>query len=218
MPASVYITVTAQPGVLGHGRTSRRTTYHTLEEKRAWADRVASGETGFLPLCMEHAGAEKEDAAPGGRFVVPGPLQIGRIVWAGVRGNGDLIVAGELFFERPEARQLLAAIRRGERWGVSLCTDLRLEQDTSEVTFKNISHLGITRTPEFGAEGTWIHRIYESSDTLDRDFKANVLNRDPHFYLPALARERLEERLSISAGHLPGKERPRGPAVLLILL
>lgn len=187
---------TAQPHLARADGPADRTSFLTVDEKRAWADRVASWDTGFVPLCIDHAGGEQA-GAPGadrGQFVVPGKLQIGRLWGAGVSPTKGLLTMGEIFWDRPEARAIADSIERKEHWGLSLCTNLRHDAAGARVLAKDVTHVGVTRDPEFAPEGAIIHRAYRSWQGAVDDLVHGYMARQPDLYIPDALRARLVER------------------------
>lgn len=196
---ALYLYGTAQPHMADVDiYPSHLTSQLTRQEKRAFADSVATHEAGFIPVCIDHAGAEHGAGEPG-KFQVPGQLQIGRTVLAGVRPTGDLMTGVEIFFDRPEARAVAEGIRdRKEKWGFSLCTNLKLSPDGKRIVDKRVTHIGLTRDPEFANDGTGsrVNAAYLSWQSMDEHFKRDFLDREPGYYLHPAAHERLNERLA----------------------
>jgi hypothetical protein len=172
-----------------------RTPYPTFEERCEWADSVAARQTGFLPLCIDHAGGERPDAPVNaqGMFEVPPEKQIGRVVDALVRPNGDLLCISELYYDRAETHGIIDDLRAGRRWGLSLCTNYKILPDTGRVLSKRITHLGVTQNPEFGPENSWIHYAHTSWEGVD-DTLQTLMDREPGMYVPSGTRTRLRER------------------------
>jgi hypothetical protein len=197
---ALYLYGTAQP----HMRDveiypKHLTSQLMLDEKRAFADSVATHEAGFIPVCIDHAGAERGEGELG-RFVVPGTLQIGRVVMAGVRPNGDLMVQLEIFFDRAEARAVADGIRnRKERWGLSLCTNLKLSGAGDRIIDKRVTHVGLTQDPEFANDGTGsrVNAAYLSWQSMDEHFQRDFLDKEPGYYLHPAGRARLAERRAL---------------------
>lgn len=166
----------------------------TLSERINFVDELANGTIAFLPLCIDHAGGDQVPAPASAStdrtpFEVPGALVIGRTVHGLVRHNGQLLTVGEIFYERPESRQLIEGIQAGERWGVSLCTNLVMDRAQTTVLSKRVTHIGITRDPEFGDENTWIHLAAMSWPAFYEKLATDFVAKEPNMYMSARLRE-----------------------------
>lgn len=187
--AAMQFVATAQPYLQQCSGPAHATTMLTLTERCKFVDDLDAGALGVIPVCIDHAGAEglaESDAA----FRVPGRLVIGRIVHALVRPNGQLLIVGEVYFERPEARRIAQDIESGAHpWGVSLCTDLTLAANQRSVLSKLVTHLGLTQIPEYGAENTWLHLAARSWPALYRALGEEFTRREPAMYMSASLRQ-----------------------------
>ncbi len=164
-PTSLLLIGTVQPHMPGCDGPSEAVLFHTREEKRAFADALAGRELAEVPLCLDHAGMEREPApAPGEplrHVVVPTKARIGRYVNAWVDKGGNLMAAAELYWDAPETREVIASMRRGEHWGFSLGVDAIREPGIARN--KSVNHLGLTRAPAYGddvpagTQTTWVH-------------------------------------------------------------
>lgn len=176
----------------------------TVLERIAFVDALGDGTAGFLPLCIDHAGGDQHppDPARGDMtpFEVPGSLVTGRVVHAAVRQNGQLLIIGEMFFERPESRQIIADIEAGHYWGVSLCTNLTMDADMTTVYSKRVTHIGVTKDPEFGAENTWIHLAATNWPAFYRELATNFIAKEPNMYMSAGLRAMVAPYLSPRIG------------------
>jgi hypothetical protein len=173
---------------------ANKTTMLVLVERYHLCDGLAARSMEWIPVCIDHANMEKLPALPNG-LAVPHDLSIGRLIYAMVRSNGQLLGVGEIFHEQPEARLIVADINAGAKWGVSLCTDLRITPDWIDVTYKKIKHLGVTKNPEYGDENTWIHLAGVSADIFYRELVDNYINRDLGMYVPDAMIKQLENML-----------------------
>jgi Skp family chaperone for outer membrane proteins len=191
----MYHIGTIQPHLPDADRPRDKTAYPTIGEAHEWADEIAERKTGLIPLTIDHAGGERPDAPLNaqGMFEVPPELQIGRVVDAVVRSNGDLLTISELFYDRPETHAIIDDLNAGREWGLSACTNLKVLEDEGRVLSKRFTHLGVTRNPEFGPENSWIHYAHTSWEGLDDTLQA-LMDREPDLYVPAATRARLRER------------------------
>lgn len=185
---------TAQPFLVQCEGPRQHTSLLTGLERTEFVDDLASGALGVLPLCIDHAGGDDPALAAAGAagsapFAVPGALVIGRVVHAAVRPNGQLLVFGEMFFERAESRNIADDIRAGQHWGVSLCTNLLMEADMTKVYSKRVTHVGVTRDPEYGAQNTWIHLAATNWPVFYRTFAADFVDKEPGMYMSQSLRD-----------------------------
>jgi hypothetical protein len=112
-----------------------------------------------------------------------------------VRGKGDLLIIGESFYDRPETQRILDDLeaRADPPWGLSLCTNMDYLEEEGLVLSKKITHVGVTRNPEFGPENTYIHYWSRDWRAIDRELQ-RFMEREPDLYVPAPTRERLQAR------------------------
>jgi hypothetical protein len=173
---------------------ANKTTMLVLAERYHFCDGVAVRSIEWIPVCIDHANMEKLPHVPDG-LAVPHNLSIGRLIYAMVRSNGQLLGVGEIYHEQPEARLIVDDINAGTKWGVSLCTNSRITPDWIDVTYKKIIHLGVTKNPEYGEENTWIHLAAVSGDKFYRKLLKKFINVDRGMYVPAAMIEQLEGML-----------------------
>jgi len=213
----MYFVGTAQTHTPDADGPSEGTTFLTRQEKMLLADDLTEGRSGDIHIVVDHADGEKMMAnakhwseSPGA-FVTPTQKRIGKMHEAFVDDKGDLVVTGELFYHRPETKAIIDGINgkgdKYEKWGLSLCTDLG--RSYGRVESKQVSHLGITRDPEFGEEGTWLHHAFLSPASLNEYLEACVTR--PNYYFPEKMRARYNQpagrgnTISVGATKEPSK-------------
>lgn len=188
----------AQPHMAQVDGPADATTMLIHTERQAFCDKLASGEHPDVDIVVDHAGGEKGMAdvkrwqdVQGGAFKVESQKRIGRLHEAFMDEHKNLHVVGELFYNRPETRAIIEGINKKEGagkedWGLSLCTDLG--RTFGHAHNKHVSHIGITRNPDYGEEGTWLHEGTQSSAKLDdllREYTAR-----PGYYFAEATRRR----------------------------
>lgn len=191
---AVYGYATVQPWMPSSDRPANRTSYFTIQEKFAIADRNSLRKDPDIPYTMEHANGENSKAAMAGAFRVPPDLVIGRNIDFFVH-EGNLMSTFQLFPERFESDMLRHSVRRGEEWGVSGCVNCLVDDEvTGEVYSKTLTHIGITRNPLFKHDGTgsMIHELFDSYESLEKHiYNQHVKGNPTHSYVPPITRERL---------------------------
>jgi uncharacterized membrane protein YgcG len=174
------------------------TLYLTRREKHKFTDDVGSGKYGSVFVVVDHADGEKtmleaEKAAASGNenlglFVAPPEKQIGLLHETMVDPAGNLHGSIELFHHRPETKQIMDDINKGIPWGLSVCTDY--EKLPGRTLKKRISHIGITKNPEFGPDSrTWLFHATTSASTLNDIMRNHYLNF-PGMYVAKETRKR----------------------------
>jgi hypothetical protein len=164
-------------------------TLFTPDEKKAFADDWSSGKL-KLPYVYEHAGMKGAEETPDDKI-------IGHTIGAMVDGDYNLIGLGELDLSRPEVKRMYEDIelsrvdpnpaeKRPWQWGSSLYTLLYPDGH------KEVRHVGATKNPAFGDDGSW-HKDYGVEAPTFRDrIRKNYLS-DPRMYVPASLRERFKD-------------------------
>lgn len=189
----MYTLSTGQPFLEQCSGPSHYTTLLTLDERKAFALGLEDSDESPIPLCIDHAGAEGADEQAGA-FRVPNRLVIGRLVHALVRENGQLLLASEIYYERPEVKRIVRDIESGSPWGVSLCTDYLLRESDKTVHGKKITHVGVTKVPEFGEDGnTWMHLVAMSPATFYRELHEQVVRHEPGIFMSPNLRRLIDE-------------------------
>lgn len=176
----------AQPYKYSCSGNSYETTMLTIPERVAFSDQTSSFKTKLIPCAIDHAGGNNilEHNPSTEAFVVPEDKQIGRLVAAMVRGNGDLLIVGEIWSERPERHMIISELHEGKKWGVSLCTDLIMNPDHTYVYKKDITHVGVTRNPDYGSDGTWIYEASASKYDIYEKLLNNYIKNDEQAHVP----------------------------------
>jgi hypothetical protein len=159
------------------------TLYLTRDEKRHIADAQAEGTYREVPVNWNHTGP-----------------RIGRVMHSTVSGSGRFMPVVQLFWDRPETRQVLERLKRGERLGYSLGVGYQKDDASKTVHDKHLDHIAITDEPEFGAEGTWLERYALSPNGIVNEMAPYL--RDDAMYVPRALRERYAPLL---ASRVPAK-------------
>lgn len=176
---------TSQPWLKQCGGLREHTTMLTEIERLDFVKDLASGKLGVLPLCIDHAGGDDPNNAAlrdGEPFEVPGYLIIGRVVHGIVRPNGQLLTVNEHYHERPETKAIIKDLNSGRAWGVSLCTNLVMKADMTKIYSKKVTHVGVTRDPEYGDHNTWIHLAATNWPAFYAQL-AELIVREPGWYM-----------------------------------
>jgi hypothetical protein len=174
-----------------------KTTQMTLEEKCQFVDELSAGKCGDLYAVVDHAGGEKTMAnakhwsESNSTFRESPEQRIGRAHEAFVDPEGHLHGILHLWHDRQPTQGIADDLVNQNLWGFSLCTDVkRFSEDGKEwVEDKRISHVGVTRTPEYGEEGSWVRHVGFSADALDRTLLKYA--EQPGYYFSKQTRERL---------------------------
>lgn len=168
------------------------TTLLTRGDRVILAQDASDSKLGHIPCVIDHAGANMQGKSPKapGFFKVPPEMVIGRLIAALVRANGHLLVIGELYAERSETQMIMKDLISGKhRWGVSLCTDYMEHATTRRISDKRVSHVGITKNPEYGDEGTWFHIVSGSKKFFYDKLDENIIRNEPGMFVPDSLRE-----------------------------
>lgn len=187
---NMYFVGTALPHTPAADGPSWRTIQLTRAQKTRLVDIIDQRDLAPVPLCIDHGDASA-DAVEGGSglYVLSPKYIIGRVIGGMVGANGNLLLVGAIDALTPEALRVLSGIRdRGERWGLSLGTDIAWDSpDEYYVRDKRVSHVGVTLDPAYGPEGSFFHDIATSLQAI-LDVLANYLV-DPGVYAPTRLRE-----------------------------
>ncbi len=190
---SLFFLATGEPVFDACHGDSRATALHTLKERREFADAMGSRKTGFIPGCLDHAGGELDSTT--GTFTIPPEKQISRMVDTFVREDGQFLHTVEMFHEYPDiSKRIEDDINNGKRWGVSLGKDLKIAPDRFDILSKEITHIGLTPTPQYGDAqqgGTWMNIVAKTPETFYTKLKEQLFDKEPGLYMPPQARERI---------------------------
>lgn len=199
----LYFFTNVQPTFPDIFEDARGTVHLTEQERLELVRQHGQGLLGNIPLCIDHAGGDSEEAAGEdhsnrGGFFVPNHLQIGRSVFFFVNNDKVLSMVGEINHEQKDIENKLAddMINGRQMWGSSLGTNVALHPERSEVVAKFVSHVGLTTNPEHGkAEkgASWFHFAALNPDAFYSQLNEQFLSKDPAMLenLHPLARERL---------------------------
>lgn len=189
-----YMLATIEPALESQiHRDPKATPIHTVTERIELTKRNAARDLPTLDLILDHAGGE---LLPGTeRLNLPHNKRIGRGVDLLVRSNGQWLATLEVFHERDELANLIALdIENGIPWGVSLGKDLGIPYDRYDILSKDITHLGLTRNPQYGAHaeggGTWVLIARPTKDAFYKEL-GQFLNKESDMFIPDQTRERL---------------------------
>jgi hypothetical protein len=181
----------------------------TLAERRLLVEFI-DGNMQDLPLTIDHA----DLSAP--MQAVPLGKRIGFVMYLLIDGAQHVLAVGLLYADRPETRMIEADLASGDparRWGVSFWTDLVLRAGTDDsVERLQVTHLGVTQNPAFGAEDSWIFQYFTDLVALRRVLRENYLSQ-PGAYAGRRLRSELagsefdDRRLYTPAGGLKGGAR-----------
>lgn len=189
----MYFVGTAQPETDRSRGDPRWTSITTREERIALAEALANGRLAPIPLCIDHADASPTTTMQhDGHYFVPDKLHIGYLDAAMIDAAGNLIIIGHIRWLSEAMKNIIEGTNlRGERWGLSVGTNLLKDSETGAIVHRSVGHVGVTLDPEYGPEGTFIHFASTSLSGLLADLLPYV--QKPGMYVPATLRKRIEE-------------------------
>ncbi len=173
------------------------TTQFVRSQKYQFTDDLGNGVHPPVFITLDHGEAEKNMSNDAERmhFVVPEDKKIGLLHETMVDSYGNLHTIGELFYNKPETEMIKNGILMGEKWGLSFGTDFEEIVGQGRVASKRFTHLGITKDPEFGPEGTWIKVMTDNTRDLHKIIQEHYLNVPGLYASPKTrARYNLPER------------------------
>lgn len=171
---------------------------HTIDERYEFANANGDRKTGHIPVCLDHAGGLIDDTME--TFTVPSDKQIGRLVDTFVRDDGQMLHSLEIFHEYPDIVHMIKEdVKAGRPWGVSLGKDVKVANDRFDILGKDITHIGITRNPQYANAkhgATWINLLEETPADFYSKLKEKLLDREPNIYMAPQTRQRLERQFA----------------------
>ena len=119
----------------------------------------------ILPLCLDHAGGDDY----GFGFVVPSTKRIGRVIDLFNDRKGHLIAKCVLYDYNDTATDIAQGMgKRKEKWGVSVWVDMNLPQGRGGPIIKELTHVAMTKDPNFAKDNSFIHHWGLSEEAVNK--------------------------------------------------
>lgn len=142
----LYLVALAQPRVPWSGNDAPTYKQTLLRPDEKWAY-ARDATLRRLPAVMEHADLDKVHARP------PEDKIVGDTLGAWHDSVGNVFQVLRLPTSKTSTADVHRDLARGERWGVSLFTNLGRDRTTHDVEKISVPHIGLTKDPAWGRVG-----------------------------------------------------------------
>ncbi len=189
----LYLVTCSQPRVPWAGNDSAGYKKTLLRPEEKW-EYVQAATTRSTPVVMDHAGITKAHAAP------PSEAVVGDTMGAWHDPVGNVLQVLRLPSSKATTADVFDDLERGEKWGVSLFTNLGRDKETGDVAQLSVPHIGLTKDPAWGRvsvddgpteydRGSWVRYWTQDPRELQQHLHTTytqVMSRVPKEFLQRL--------------------------------